>query len=171
MSKILKTIGSMKKKLNVFCVLMLVLMAAKVIIGIILSFDEHAQAFKQGWEDGGKEEVTYTFGFWGDMLLVVLGLVCFYLMIRALISFVRFILNVNRDKVFVWENVPLLRWTGWGLLITTLIMTVHDLMVQVPVDKIYNGNSGYYIFSVFCLIVAEVFAIGLKLKEEQDLTI
>ena len=26
-------------------------------------------------------------------------------------------------------------------------------------------------FGVFCLIVAEVFAIGLKLKEEQDLTI
>ena len=83
----------------------------------------------------------------------------------------RFVLNVNRDKVFVWENVPLLRWTGWGLLISTVIIAVHDLVERIPADRIYNENMDDIIFSVFCLMMAEVFVIGLKLKEEQDLTI
>ena len=42
----------MKKKLNVFCVLMLVLKAAQVIIGNVMSFGENAQAFNKGWEEG-----------------------------------------------------------------------------------------------------------------------
>ena len=38
----------MKKKLNLFCVLMLVLIAAQIIIEFCLGFAESAQAFKQG---------------------------------------------------------------------------------------------------------------------------
>ena len=43
--------------------------------------------------------------------------------------------------------------------------------LDIPADKIYNETMDDFIFSVFCLITAEVFVIGLKLKEEQDLTI
>ena len=161
----------MKKKLNFFCVLMLVLMAAQVIIGIVLNYAESAQAFRQGWEDGGKGDATWAHGVWTDSLLVILGLVMIYLVIRSFVSFVRFVLNVNRDKVFVWENVPLLRWTGWGLLISSLIISFHDLIEHIPLDKIYDSVMEGLIFSVFCLIVAEVFAIGLKLQVDQDLTI
>lgn len=156
----------MKKKLNLFCVLILVLKAAQIIIGNVMSFGENAQAFKEGWEDGGKAETNS-----GELLIVILVIACIFLIIRSLIAFVRFILNVNRDKVFVWENVPLLRWTGWGLLIATAIIATHDLLEHVPADKIYNNTIDDFIFSVFCLIMAEVFIIGLKLKEEQDLTI
>ena len=42
----------MKKKLNIFCVLMLVLMAAELIMGIVMNYAESAQAFRQGWEEG-----------------------------------------------------------------------------------------------------------------------
>ena len=83
----------------------------------------------------------------------------------------RFILNVNRDKVFVWQNVALLRWAGWGLLIPYIIIIVSELLNHVPIRQIYIEDSDSLIFGVFCLIMAEVFAIGLKLKEEQDLTI
>ncbi len=161
----------MKKKLNLFCVLMLLLMAAEVIIGICLGFAESAQAFKQGWEDGGKADATFTYSWGIDLLLIVLAIVVVYFGIRAFVSFIRFVLNVNRDKVFVWENVRLLRWTGWGVLITILAMSTHDLIVHIPLEKIYNEDMSDLTFSVFCLMVAEVFAIGLKLKEEQDLTI
>jgi hypothetical protein len=156
----------MKKKLNLFCVLILVLKAAQIIIGNVMSFGENAQAFKEGWEDGGKAEANS-----GDLLIGILGIACIFLIIRSLIAFVRFILNVNRDKVFVWENVPLLRWTGWGLLTATAIIAIHDLLEHIPVERIYNNSIDDFIFSVFCLIMAEVFIIGLKLKEEQDLTI
>ncbi len=161
----------MKKKLNLFCLLMLIVMAAQIVISIALGFGEHAQAFKEGWEDGGKPDATFTFGLLGTIFLILGGLIVLYLIIRSFVSFVRFILNVNRNKVFVWDNVVLLRRTGWGLLIIALIMTIHDLMVQIPLESIYNDTIDKYIFSVFSLIVAEVFAIGLKLKEEHDLTI
>jgi hypothetical protein len=163
----------MKKKLNLFCVLMLVLIAAQIIVEFCLAFSESAQAFKQGWEDGGKEGATFTYGWGTNLLLIILGFVVIYFGIRATVSFIRFILNVNRDKVFIWENVRLLRWTGWGFLVAILCMSVHDLIVHIPLEKIYQDYSPMsdFTFGVFCLIVAEVFAIGLKLQEEQDLTI
>lgn len=160
----------MKKKLNIFCVLMLVLMAAELIMGIVMNYAESAQAFRQGWEEGsqsggGRNDVEF------DVLGIVSGFVVLFLIIRAFVSFIRFILNVNRDKVFIWDNVRLLRWTGWGILISGLIVACYDLTEGFPFEKIYNNAIDDIIFSVFCLIVAEVFAIGLKLKEEQDLTV
>ena len=159
----------MKKKLNVFCVLMLALKAAQVIIGNVMSFGENAQAFNKGWEEGG--QATDMSSFWGGFFEMMIGLAVIFLIIRAFIAFVRFILNVNRDRVFVWDNVPLLRWTGWGMLASTVIIFVYDLLNHIPADIIYNETMDDFIFSVFCLITAEVFVIGLKLKEEQDLTI
>ena len=161
----------MKKKLNVFCVLMLLMMAAQLIIGIVFNFSESTQAFKQGWEEGRNGESTNGSDFLSGFLVTLLALVCIFLRIRSFIAFIRFILNVNRDKVFVWENIPLLRWTGWGILIPSAIFATYDLLEHTPADKVYNQTMDGFIFSLFCLIVAEVFAIGLKLKEEQDLTI
>ena len=161
----------MKKKLNVFCVLLLVLKAAQIIIGNVMGFGENVQAFQQGWEDGINAPATTASGFGYELAMVSLGLACLFLVIRSLIAFVRFILNVNRDKVFVWDNVPLLRWSGWGILIPTVVFTIHDLLTHVPTDKIYDSSIDNFVFGLFCLIVAEVFTIGLKLQEEQDLTI
>ena len=161
----------MKKKLNVFCVLMLLLIAAKIIIGIFFNFSEGAQAFKEGWEHGRQAEVTSGSHTMSELLITLLGLVCIFLLIRSLIALVRFILNVNRDKVFVWDNVPLLRWAGWGILIPTVVFATYDLLSHVPADKVYNQSMDDFIFSLFCLIMAEVFAVGLRLKEENDLTI
>lgn len=161
----------MKKKLNVFCVLMLVLMALQVIMSVVLNFNEHVQAFNEGWQEGRNGDYVSAYEFFGGLLIVILGVACFYLIIRSLVSLVRFILNVNRDEVFVWQNVSLLRWAGWGLLIPYIIIIVSELLNHVPIRQIYIEDSDSLIFGVFCLIMAEVFAIGLKLKEEQDLTI
>ena len=158
----------MKTKLNVFCVLMLVLKALQVIVGNVISFGENAQAFRHGFEEGRPSDMlSFLCGFFE--MLIALSVI--FLIIRALIAFVRFILNVNRDRVFVWDNVPLLRWAGWGMLTSTSIILVYDLLTRVPAGKIYNETMDNFIFSVFCLMMAEVFVIGLKLKEEQDLTI
>ena len=48
---------------------------------------------------------------------------------------------------------------------------VYDLLHHVSLEQVYKEDTDNIILGVFCLIVAEVFAIGLKLKEEQDLTI
>ena len=161
----------MKKRLNLLCVLMLLMMAVQIIFGFVLNFSEGAQAFKKGWDDGRNADATAAFDFCNDLLVPMLGLVCIFLFIRSFIAFVRFILNVNHDKVFVKENIPLLRWAGWGMMIPAIIYSVHDLVEHFPADNVYNSYMDDFVFGLFCLIVAEVFAIGLKLKEEQDLTI
>ena len=135
----------MKKKLNVFCVLMLLMMAAQLIIGIVFNFSESTQAFKQGWEEGRNAEATNGSDFLSGLLMTLLALVCIFLRIRSFIAFIRFILNVNRDKVFVWENIPLLRWTGWGILIPSAICRLRPSGAY-SCRKSLQSNDGWFYF-------------------------
>ena len=87
-----------------------------------------------------------------------------------MIDFVKFILNVNRDKVFVRENVTLLRKCAWkiiGLILSAVIILI--IIKDEPADIFEIASSG--VECIFYFIVAEVFEIGIKLREEQELTI
>lgn len=154
----------MKKRLNVFCVLMLLLMATMV----VMTFVTGADAFQEGWEEGSNAEPDYSWAhlleFIAEMFAIVAALVSF-------ISFIRFILNVNRNKVFVWENVSLLRLTACGLIILALVATGDELYTGCSFVDVYEHFFDAFLFGVFNLIIAEVFAVGLKLQEEQDLTV
>ena len=154
----------MKKRLNIFCVLMLLLMATMV----VMTFVTGADAFQEGWEKGREAGLANTWAhlleFFAEMFAIVAALVSF-------ISFIRFILNVNRNKVFVWENVNLLRLTACGLMVLALVAAGDELYTGCSLVEVYDHFFDAFIFGVFNLIVAEVFAIGLKLQEEQDLTI
>ena len=154
----------MKKRLNIFCVLMLLLMATMV----VMTFVTGADAFQEGWEKGREAEPANTWAhlleFFAEMFAIVAALVSF-------ISFVRFILNVNRNKVFVWENVNLLRLAACGLMILAVVAAGDELYTGCSLVEVYDHFFDAFIFGVFNLIVAEVFAVGLKLQEEQDLTI
>ena len=154
----------MKKKLNIFCVLMLLLMAAEV----VMTFVTGADAFMEGWEKGREAGAADTwgslFGLFAEMSALVAALVSF-------MSFIRFILNVNHNKVFVWENVKLLRLTAYGLMLLAIVAAGDELYSGCSFTEVYNHFFDAFLFGVFNLIVSEVFAIGLKLQEEQDLTI
>lgn len=154
----------MKKRLNFFCVLMLLLMATMV----VMTFVTGADAFQEGWEAGSNAESANTWGtlleFFAEMFAVVAAMVSF-------LSFIRFILNVNRNKVFVWENVNLLRLTACGLMILALVAAGDELYTGCSFVEVYDHFFDAFLFGVFNLIISEVFAVGLKLQEEQDLTI
>ena len=154
----------MKKRLNIFCVLMLLLMATMV----VMTFVTGADAFQEGWEKGREAEPANTWAhlleFFAEMFAIVAALVSF-------ISFVRFILNVNRNKVFVWENVNLLRLAACGLMILAVVAAGDELYTGCSFVEVYDHFFDAFIFGVFNLIISEVFAVGLKLQEEQDLTI
>ena len=154
----------MKKRLNFFCVLTLLLMATMV----VMTFVTGADAFQEGWEAGSNAESANTWGtlleFFAEMFAVVAALVSF-------ISFIRFILNVNRNKVFVWENVNLLRLTACGLMILAVVAAGDELYTGCSFVEVYDHFFDAFLFGVFNLIISEVFAVGLKLQEEQDLTI
>lgn len=154
----------MKKKLNFLCVLMLLLMVAQVVMMFVMGADD----FEKGWREGRNAGPANT---WEALLGVIAGLVVVIAAIVSFVCFLRFILNVNSNEVFVWDNVSLLRLTGIGLLVVVLIISGDELIDGRSFSSVLDKYTDMLIFSVFNLIVAEAFAIGLKLKQEQDLTI
>ena len=154
----------MKKRLNFFCVLMLALLA----IDVVMTFVTGADAFQEGWNKGRDVLPANTW------LAILEFFVIIFAVVAALVSFVcliRFILNVNRKEVFVWENVNLLRLTACGLMILAIVATGDELITGSSFVEVYDHAFDVFLFGVFTLIMAEVFAIGLKLQEEQELTI
>ena len=154
----------MKKRLNIFCVLMFLLLAAQV----VMTFVTGADAFAEGWREGASAGAESS---WGGLLETIAGLVVVIAAFFSFGCFVNFILNINRNKVFVWDNVLLLRRTGIGLFVVILLISVCELFNGKSFTAVYDNYFDVLIFCVFNLIVAEAFAIGLKLKEEQELTI
>lgn len=154
----------MKKKLNLFCVLMLLLMVAQVVTMFVMN----AGDFEEGWQSGASDQ---TISGWTAIIVYLFAFVVIAAAIVSFVCFLRFILNVNQNNVLTGENVNLLRLTGVGLLIITVFSLCSTLWEGENLAVALDKNIGLMIFSVFNMIVAEAFAIGLKLKEEQDLTI
>lgn len=154
----------MKKRLNIFCVLMLLLMATQVVMTFVTGADAFMEGYNAGQNAGLVNTWAHLLEFIAEMFAILAALVSF-------ISFIRVILNVNRNKVFVWENVNLLRLTACGLMILAVIASCDELYTGCSFVEVYDHFFDAFLFGVFNLIVAEVFAVGLKLQEEQDLTI
>lgn len=117
---------------------------------------------------GSNAEPDYS---WAHLLAFIAEMFAIVAALVSFISFIRFILNVNRNKVFVWENVSLLRLTACGLIILALVAAGDELYTGCSFVDIYEHFFDAFLFGVFNLIIAEVFAVGLKLQEEQDLTV
>ena len=154
----------MKKRLNFFCVLMLLLMATQV----VMTFVTGADAFMEGWNDGRNGGAVKE---WGSFMEFIVAMFAVVAALVSFISFIRFILNVNRNNVFVWENVNLLRLTACGLMIFAVVSAGDEFYTGCSFVEVYEHFFDAFIFGVFNLIMAEVFAVGLKLREEQELNI
>ena len=57
------------------------------------------------------------------------------------------------------------------MIIVAVIATCDELYTGCSFVEVYDHFFDAFLFGVFNLIVSEVFAVGLKLQEEQDLTI
>ena len=153
----------MKKKLNLLCIMLLILM----IVGMVMAGFAGISDFKRGYEDGINESGTSTYN-------IIVGLVVFasfLVYIYAFACYVRFILNVNHGEVFTWTNVDLLKTVGWCIVVTTTVMCTSMSFDNIDLLDTWSDAISIITDGIFILIMAEVFSIGLKLKEEQDLTI
>ena len=154
----------MKKKLNCFCILLLVLM----IVSFVMSCLAGAEDFAKGWHEGANHHEPM--GAYGILCMFTL-LIGFFVGLYAIACFIRFILCVNHGEVFTWDNVSLLRIVGWCFIITPIIVIgVLTPEIDRPLEA-WSDVLSSVLDGMFVLIMAEAFAIGLKLKEEQDLTI
>lgn len=94
----------------------------------------------------------------------------------------RLVIAINRSEIFSWNNVHRLRKVGTLLLLGFLLQGAQLWLLFHRLDDVF-AMQGYslslreaitlsnLLLGLVALIVAEVFAIGLKLKEEQELTI
>ena len=92
-----------------------------------------------------------------------------------------FVAVINKSQIFEWKNVRRLRWLGSLLIISFLfylipqVVNYWGLKEVFALDKYIIAPLALQVTDLLlglgCLIVAETFAIGLKMKEEQELTI
>ena len=105
------------------------------------------------------------------------------LIIWAGLSFFRFIRDVQRQQIFIRSNVKRLRVICWMLLFVGIMknlfagmdyfLLLKDSHVSFPGYQIAGFEFQYSIFFLALLfgLFAEIFALGVKLKEEQELTV
>ena len=143
------------KKINVFCVLVLALMLVDFVVDFFLNTSNASVELKLENESFGFLLFAFIFS------LVALGAV-----MVAIVSFVKFILNVNRNEVFTEKNVKLIRKYGYCALLCGLFLIFLTFFFvgrgfwDAVVDGLDALGEGF-----FTLLMAEVFGIGLKLKE------
>ena len=109
-------------------------------------------------------------------LAMIIGLV------YTLAQFFKLIRNINRGIIFDWQNVKRLRKLGFALLVTFgcyffSIAGTNYMLSEVVMLKgcessiLFIFADPTLILAFVSLLVAEIFAIGLKMQEEQELTI
>lgn len=117
-----------------------------------------------------------------SVLSAVFQFLGFIAIILTLVFFIKLIISINRSEIFEWKNVKRLRIMGWALLISffcTMIPSLMDLLTAMNAIQLKDyavspavlDNLSDLFLALGCLVVAETFAIALKMKEEQDLTI
>ncbi len=109
-----------------------------------------------------------------------------FLMIGAfvmiVICFIKLIIAVNKSIIFDWVNVRRLRKMGVGFIILFIVyigmgfyyyylsMEALDIAgYEISRSEVFSTTT--LILGLASFLIAEIFSVGLRLKEEQDLTI
>ncbi|MCF2599004.1 DUF2975 domain-containing protein [Phocaeicola barnesiae] len=121
---------------------------------------------------------TSSAALWEAMaaLVVIVGF------IYTTVYFCKLIVQINRNIVFDWTNVKYLRRIGWGLIaiffcaFVSVWITNYQLSQVVALkgtefNLLLAFSDPTFILGFIALLAAEVFALGLRLKQENDLTI
>lgn len=112
----------------------------------------------------------------------ILGVIFPVAVVWALVLFIRIVVAVNRSDIFNWRNVRRLRRLGILLVVTFVCALLPEYLSLCSLREVFSLKAYDLILpdsvsvttlllGLIALIVAEVFAIGLKMKEEQELTI
>lgn len=103
-------------------------------------------------------------------------------LIVAFVYFIRLVLAINKSVIFEWKNVKRLRRIGAGFIVAFICNFImeyinynfassHILLSNYTISCMSLFKGVNLIFGFISLLLAEVFAIGLRIKEQQELTI
>ena len=114
----------------------------------------------------------------------ILQMLLFPVAIALLYGFyclIRFLISLSKKEVFTDKNVHRIRWFVYSVFTTQLVVAIINwLAEQAAIAQI--NLPGYEVVSnalmeidwismIVTILLTEIFAIGTKIKEEQDLTI
>ena len=111
--------------------------------------------------------------------LMLIGL---FFIIKAIIQFYKLINAINHEVIFDWMNVRRLNRIGRNLLISFILTQAYMITNYWEATRLFE-LEGYehnfwcdfqpmtLIMGLIALLVGRIFAIGLQMKEEQELTI
>lgn len=119
---------------------------------------------------------------WLKFLTMLFNTIGIFSMILSVIFFFWLIVAINKSDIFNWKNVHRLRWLGALLILNFLCEAIPNYISIYELSGVFS-IPGYslnlsclvskltLVLGLVSLVVGEVFAIGLKMKEEQELTI
>ncbi len=163
----------MKKRLDTYCSLLIFICAILLVFNVT---DRITECYNLG--KGAYSEVSSS-GWWVTKM-------CFWaidmnVLLISLIVFILIIKNIHKTIVFDWKNVRLFRGLSFTLFLHFIFSTGVNYIDYYILEttknnpfEVYTGNVADYsalIATLFILIIGEVFAVGLRLQEEQELTI
>ena len=109
---------------------------------------------------------------------VIIALTGFFMVV---FNFLLVVFAVNKSVIFEWINIKRLRRVGIGFIVMFIIDAIvsviqkNEALGLIEFENYEIVNFSYEGSLLICGMVffffAEVFAVGLRLKEEQDLTI
>lgn len=112
-------------------------------------------------------------------LLVLFGI---FFIVKAIVQFYKLINAINHEVIFDWMNVRRLNRIGRNLLISFVMTQACMLINYWEATRLFelegyehnfwsDFQSMTLIMGLIALLVGRIFAIGLQMKEEQELTI
>lgn len=128
-----------------------------------------------------EEPAGYTIATMTIMLVITPALI--WLFVWGCLSFFRFIRAVQKGEIFIPLNVRRLRVIAGFLFLAGIMINltsgvdyyylIKDKGIEIPGYQIVNFHFRHQAFfiALFFALFAEIFALGVKMKEEQDLTV
>lgn len=116
---------------------------------------------------------------WGmvvTFLILPVGLFAFY----GFYCLIRLLISVARKEVFICKNVQRMRIFVYGMILVAFVMELRYYseylsaisQVQLPGYEICSYSQDVpWLFLFLLALFTEIFAAGVKIKEEQDLTV
>lgn len=183
----------MKRRLNILCLVVMLVLSYSVLeqgyyifLGAKMGAQTGLELGKKGSDIAAYSSLMVSVDSHDSVGKVVAKYLLIYLHLGfslwAVVLFIRLIISINKSDIFNWRNVRRLRRLGMALVVSFCCTFASSYLDFIGIDTVFSLH-GYelslselvstttLVLGLCSLIVGEVFAIGLKMKEEQDLTI
>lgn len=110
----------------------------------------------------------------------IIELIFAFALIYGTYSLIRMLISISHRKVFISENVVRMRFFTYSFVLFVILSSLIEWLnnmeivkqIEMPGYEVSGVKTGVsWTLLVIIILFTEIFAVGVKIKEEQDLTI